>query len=762
MSERYQIKAKIGQGGIGAVYRAFDTHLQREVAVKRLLPPDETEAFDDDPSKSLFKEAHLLSALQHPNVVSVYDVGSDADGMFVVMELVDGETFDQVVDRGLLTEDDFAEMVAQTLEALIAAQDKALVHRDIKPTNLMVKWLPSGKFQFKLLDFGLAKFSPKPSQQTIGLNDAILGSIHFMAPEQFERLPLDGRTDLYAMGCMYYYGLTGRYPFDGDTAAEVMAAHLSHRLTPMEEIRPDLTRRTCEWVMWLMSRDMTNRPSSAQEALEIFFNPELGIPGAHVTPRLIIPGAAVSPRLGNPATPPASGKAPSSPVRLGSGPIRTGSGPVRPVSGQVRLSSSPVRLGGPASRPGSAPVRAGSSSVRPVSSPIPDGYSEGEQMVDAVPQAPQAGFGHHHHPAKSPAVKWAIISVISAVVIIGVAVVMNSGGSKKQLKQVIEIAESSSTSGSGDQVRLLAPYLTPTGELPADQAENLVGKVLGKLEEMEGPDVDAAIVAELKKSRGKVQTNLIKVVVNRKQKDAMDVLPAIATGEDESNAKAALEAISVLGETRDAETVVDVLCATKSGILRNTAENVLQVLIDKAVSKNNIVPFLEKAVLADKSKEVQQAGLRLLGKTGSPAAASAIDLVLKSGDADLKLAAITALRDWPNDGQLDRLASLATTGVNDAVKTTAYEAFVRTLSLNQDRNRPPAKLRAWWGQAELLATTRERKNRLLTGISVVPETFALEIATKLQADPDPSIRSMATEARNQIQKFIAEKGKTNP
>jgi len=290
MSERYQIKAKIGQGGIGAVYRAFDTHLQREVAIKRLLPPDESESFDEDPTKGLVKEATTLSSLQHPNVVSVYDVGSDEDGAFVVMELVEGETFDQVVERGVLMEDDFDEMVSQTLEALIAAQEKDLVHRDIKPTNLMVKWLPSGKFQFKLLDFGLAKFSPRPTKQTIGLNDAILGSIHFMAPEQFERGHLDGRTDLYAIGCIYYYGLAGCYPYDGETGAEVMGAHLSHRVTPLHEMRPDISRRTCSWVMWLMSREMKDRPANAHDALEAFYDTGIVIPGSHVG-RLMIPGA---------------------------------------------------------------------------------------------------------------------------------------------------------------------------------------------------------------------------------------------------------------------------------------------------------------------------------------------------------------------------------------------------------------------------------------------------------------------------------------
>ena len=137
------------------------------------------------------------------------------------MELLAGRTLDEMIDQGTLLWGDFREVAIQSQEALIAAQDLNLVHRDLKPTNVMVVWLASGKFQIKIVDFGLAKFSPKPSLQTIDHGDAVFGSIHFMAPEQFERDPLDQRTDMYAMGCLYYYCLIGLYPFGGNSAAEV-------------------------------------------------------------------------------------------------------------------------------------------------------------------------------------------------------------------------------------------------------------------------------------------------------------------------------------------------------------------------------------------------------------------------------------------------------------------------------------------------------------------------------------------------------------
>jgi hypothetical protein len=749
MSERYQIKAKIGQGGIGAVYRAFDTHLQREVAVKRLLPPDESEAFDDDPTKTLFKEAHLLSALQHPNVVSVYDVGTDDDGVFVVMELVDGETFDQVVERGLLTEEDFAEMVAQTLEALIAAQDKNLVHRDIKPTNLMVKWLPSGKFQFKLLDFGLAKFSPKPTRQTIGLNDAILGSIHFMAPEQFERLPLDCRTDLYAIGCMFYYGLSGRYPFDGDTAAEVMAAHLQHRVSPLQELRPDVSKRTSDWVAWLMSRDMNHRPHSAQEALEVFFNPEIPVPGSISTPKLILPNTPGRPLLGG--QPPAAGQAtqaampaarlagqPAATVAPASAPVRLGSAAVRPVSGQVRVA--PGR-----GATGPAPSAARAAPPPPV------------EIEDAAPQVLHH-FPRQQAPAGSPVKKWTIISLASAALILGIGsfLLLSEGKEKKEYRQVVAYVDSEDTGGDGNWVRLLVPYLNPGTEISKwiDDRDGFIDGVQGRLIDMQGEGVDEALVDALPKTSGMVQERLITIVARREIGEAVNPLTAIALGRDPNNARRAIEALSVLGDTRDAGTVMQVLMTTDDGALFGVCENMLGLLIGQSARGDDLVPVLERGLDADNPIRVQQATLRLLGQTGAAQAASAINRVLESGRADLELAAITALREWPDDTQVDRLGELADKSKSENVRNAAYETYVRVLALNQDRKREPQQLAAWWQKARLMADSKRRKLDLVRGLANVPEPFALQIVTQLLADSDADVKSYATQAKLQIESAI--------
>ncbi|MDG2124856.1 MAG: serine/threonine-protein kinase, partial [Verrucomicrobiales bacterium] len=306
MGERYEIVKKIGQGGVGEVFVAQDTQLGREVALKRIMPGE----VKSDGADDLFAEAKTLSALQHPNIVTIYDIGEDEEGPFAVMELLKGETLDRTVDRGALTLEDFRNVVRQTLEGLMAAQTVGVLHRDLKPANLMVIWLPSGKFQLKILDFGLAKFSKQPSEQTSDQGDGIMGSIYFMAPEQFERGALDLRTDMYSLGCVYYYALTQRHPFEGDTPAQVMASHLRHDVTDLRELRPDLPAELCTWVMWFINRKPEDRPDDAKQAFDYFKEqnageaPPVPVPVAEPKrPSLVVGGGAAAPRRAVAATP---------------------------------------------------------------------------------------------------------------------------------------------------------------------------------------------------------------------------------------------------------------------------------------------------------------------------------------------------------------------------------------------------------------------------------------------------------------------------
>lgn len=309
MEERYEIRGKIGQGGLGAVYRGYDTRMNREIAIKRISVANDDPDLQEESTRQLIKEAGALASLQHPHIVTVYDVGSDEDGPYVIMELINGKTLDELIERAPLTWNDFRELAIQTQEALIAAQELDLIHSDIKPSNLMLTWLPSGKFQMKIVDFGLATLTQSQSLEELQEIEAVFGSIFFMAPEQFERVPIDARTDMYAMGCVYYQALTGLYPFKGETGNEVMVSHLHHTVVPIQEVRADIPLWACDWIMWHINRMPGDRPESAREALHVFFqndknpSPTMSLGRAQPAapagprPRLSIPGAP------NPAAP---------------------------------------------------------------------------------------------------------------------------------------------------------------------------------------------------------------------------------------------------------------------------------------------------------------------------------------------------------------------------------------------------------------------------------------------------------------------------
>lgn len=323
--ERYEVLGKLAEGGLGSVFKAYDRNLRREVALKRVRADSPEQA--EEQADKLFAEARTISTLQHPHIVTVFDVGKDEEGAYLVMELLKGETLEDIIERGALNEGDFRELVSQSLEGMVAAHSTGLIHLDIKPQNFMVIWQPTGKFQIKILDFGLAKVAHTPTLQDTDEDGAVMGSIYFMAPEQFERSPVDARTDLYSLGCVYYFALTQHYPFQGETGPEVMASHMYHSFIPLAQLRPDLPPFITQWVEWLMSRLPDHRPNSAAEAHELF----------------IAGSTAVIPQMEPPAT--ATGSHRPAAPRPGSGRLGTvsqslGNRPVpKPIARPVNIAA---------------------------------------------------------------------------------------------------------------------------------------------------------------------------------------------------------------------------------------------------------------------------------------------------------------------------------------------------------------------------------------------------------------------------------------
>ena len=223
----YKVLEKVGEGGMGEVYRAEDTHLKREVAIK-VLP----EQFTQDPQRlaRFEREAQLLASLSHPNIAAVYSFEHAEDTHFLVMELVEGEDLSQKLSRGLLPLEEALQVCLQVAEGVEAAHEKGVIHRDLKPAN--VKVTPEG--QVKVLDFGLAKMleddvtpadishSPTLTHEMTRAG-VILGTSAYMSPEQAKGKSVDKRTDIWALGCVLYELLTGKKAFPGETITETIA-----------------------------------------------------------------------------------------------------------------------------------------------------------------------------------------------------------------------------------------------------------------------------------------------------------------------------------------------------------------------------------------------------------------------------------------------------------------------------------------------------------------------------------------------------------
>ena len=260
---RYVVERRLGRGGVGEVYLAYDRQLDRWVAVKCLHTATEA---DSERAESAIREARRLAALHHPNIVTVFDVVRDGDNVAVVMEYVHGHTLEDYTESAPLSMVQFRELARQALEGLAAAHATGMIHRDIKSANIMLAEATEGSFRVKILDFGLAKIQAEPSLQTMDQSGSLMGSIYTMAPEQLEQMPLDARTDLYALGCVFYQSLAGRVPFDGGSVPAVIAAHLQHRFVPLLDLRPDVPPALAAWVERLFALEPAGRPSSAGDA----------------------------------------------------------------------------------------------------------------------------------------------------------------------------------------------------------------------------------------------------------------------------------------------------------------------------------------------------------------------------------------------------------------------------------------------------------------------------------------------------------------
>jgi class 3 adenylate cyclase/predicted Ser/Thr protein kinase len=316
----FKITAKLGQGGMGVVYRGIDLDLDRPVAIK-VLPPEAQ--LNEDSVARFLREAKTASKLQHPAITTIYEFGVKDKLRYLVMEFIDGKTLKQILKTGSLPVRQLLEIAIQVADALTLAGEKAIVHRDIKAENIML----TDRGQVKILDFGLAKMvektGPVAPDHFQTMNGVVMGTITHMSPEQALGAEVDSRTDIYSTGVVLFEMATGQIPFSGASANVVLAKILNQPPPPASELNPELPPSLEKVIRKCLEKNREQRYQSASGLLMDLktikhevertrdWSGTVVMPAAKVSPpvenlRELIPGTP-SPAAGTPAplpTPP--------------------------------------------------------------------------------------------------------------------------------------------------------------------------------------------------------------------------------------------------------------------------------------------------------------------------------------------------------------------------------------------------------------------------------------------------------------------------
>ncbi len=281
IDRRYFVEDKIARGGMATVYRALDYRLERPVAIKVMHPHL---AADEDFTKRFIQEARQSARLAHPNIVNVFDQGQDGEFTYIVMEYLPGITLRQLLnDFSTLTWEQTLDVVKAVLNGLDAAHSAGIVHRDVKPENVLL----ADDGRIKIADFGLARAASHNTQT----GQALLGTVAYLSPELVTGSPADVRSDIYGLGIMMYEMLTGEQPFTGDEAIAIAYQHANGSVPAPSEKNSTVPNELDDIVRWCTERNPEDRPSHARALLENVVNVERGIrrrlasqPPTRVTP----------------------------------------------------------------------------------------------------------------------------------------------------------------------------------------------------------------------------------------------------------------------------------------------------------------------------------------------------------------------------------------------------------------------------------------------------------------------------------------------
>ena len=260
LGNRYQLLRKVGDGGMAFVYEAKDKSLNRIVAVKVLRPEF---GDDEDFLKKFRREAEAIASVSHPNIVSIYDVGEDRNVNYIVMEFIDGKNLKDIIrSEGILDEYTALEITKQIAKALSLAHRKGIIHRDIKPHNILIS--NEGRI-VKVADFGIAKAVSNSTMTNVG---NIIGSVHYFSPEQAKGRSVTSNTDLYSLGIVLFEMLTGRLPFRGDSPISIALQHINDDIEFTDEEKTRIPQSVRTIIRKLTEKSVENRYQNADEVID--------------------------------------------------------------------------------------------------------------------------------------------------------------------------------------------------------------------------------------------------------------------------------------------------------------------------------------------------------------------------------------------------------------------------------------------------------------------------------------------------------------
>ncbi|HEU4731088.1 MAG TPA: protein kinase [Kofleriaceae bacterium] len=395
---RYEIQARIGEGGMGVVYKARQTSIDRVIAIKML---NAQMASDPTWVQRFYNEAKACSRLQHPNTIRMFDFGQSSDGrLFMTMEFLDGVSLREELSRGALAAQRVVKILIQCCASLAEAHSIGIIHRDIKPDNVFLLNMAGSPDFVKLLDFSVAKLLEGDRMKTQA--GVVFGTPQYMSPEQGRGLPLDARSDLYALGILAFEMLTGNVPFNDDNPMTVIQMHLHAAIPPLPQSIPysvqQIVRRALE-------KEPSRRYQSAGEMMQhcqqVF---------AEVTQGGMSIGAGGMPKTMFAGGPPQAGQAPQGPQMPMGGPPQN-MHPQMPMGGppQMPMGGPQMPMGGPPQMPmgghpqmpmGGPPQAASPMQKTMIAQPSP--FAQGGPPQGGMPhggmQAPSAGGFAHASP----------------------------------------------------------------------------------------------------------------------------------------------------------------------------------------------------------------------------------------------------------------------------------------------------------------------------------------------------------------------------